>query len=250
MNKNNYYYRKLAQTFLYSDGSWRDIIDPKDPHDNIFTVDFILQLEDLLVEYYQKSCLADYQKEVLYSLLNDIRFCYPYKNQTEKRFVYNKVNEMLDLIYEASDDNIEIFYKSEYEKRYGRYLKFGCLKEFSYVLFSELLKEGFYGIEINISQDIYPLTLLYHSLEEMPDEHKNAFLTSECFLSTLSAIEVECPEVLQDNEIRNRFLTILRQNQYYFKNPQIVVGDGDYDIRTRIQNKILLRRLENLNKKL
>jgi len=246
MNKNNYYYRKLAQTFIFAEGSWKDIVDFGNPHDNIFTKEFILQLEDLLVEYYQQSCLEEEEKENVISLLNDIRFCYPYQNQAEKSFVYGKVNNMLDLTNEISNQYVIEFCKREYEKRYGRYLNFGCLKKFSYLLFSEFLKEGVCGVKNDISQDIYPLTLLFHSLDELSIEHKNVFLASQWFLSTLSAIEVECPEILNDSEIRNRFLSILKESQYYFKNPQSLDRDGDFDFRTRIQNKILLRRLEKI----
>lgn len=250
MSKNNYYYKTLAQSIIFSEDSWQDIVDPNEPHDNIFTQEFISALTSLLIQYDQDHCLEEKEKKRVLSLLNDLRFSYPYQTRTERKFIFADINDLIRFTNGIDDKQVNAFFRREYEKRYGRYFKFDCFKEVSYLLFSEVLKEGPEGIKFELSQDIYSLILLFHPIEDLSEEEIMILVLSNCFLSTVNALEVEYPSLLKDPIIRNRFLWILRKNRELFQDPNFKVSDEhDTDIRTRLQSKLLEKRLEGYSSK-
>ena len=110
MNKNNYYYRKLAQSIIFSEEPWREIPDFNDPHDNVYSTKFLRSLHQLLLFYERKACLEKEDIDRLQKMLSDIRFSYPYQSKTEKGEIYSLINEMIYMSNRMEDTGTDLFY--------------------------------------------------------------------------------------------------------------------------------------------
>lgn len=247
MSKNNYYYKKLAQAIIFSDSNWESIVDFNDPCDNIFCVEFLDALWNVLMEYEKKKCLEEAEKNNVAILLSDLRDLYPYETRTEKECIWEYINQLITLnnLICHDKDGVLLFCLEEYKKRYGSSQKCeftnGCM-----LVLRQLVSHDVKTMKEDIAYDIYPLTLLYHTIEELTPEHVENFLMSEFFISTLNALRVEYPSVLEDAEIRNRFLYILRKNREKFQTKNYGPLD-QHDLFFQMGNHQLLKQLERKN---
>lgn len=250
MNKNNYYYRKLAQSIIFSEEPWRKIIDFDDPHDNVYSTDFLLSLYQLLLFYERKSCLEKEDINQLQKLLSDIRFSYPYKSRTEKEDIYAIINEMIRMSNGISNSGIGKFYMEEYRKRYGVYAKLPFGKELLARYFAYYLDEEPRGIKKDLAYDIYSLTLLHHDIADLTQEHIDNFSLTDCYLSTLNALLEENKTLLMDPVIRSRFLYILKRNKRLLtkKGETVSTGNKNDDKMFERHNEFVLKKLEKLGK--
>lgn len=246
MNKNNYYYRKLAQSIIFSEESWQEIVDFEDPHDNVFSSDFLLSFYQLLLRYQRKACLEKADIDQLQQFLSDIRFTYPYSSRTEKEEIYSIVNEMIRMSNGIDDSGIGKFYMEEYRKRYGIYAKTSLGKDLLARYFAYYLDSEPRGIKKDLAYDIYSLTLLHHDIADLTQEHIDNFSLTDCYLSTLNALLEENRELLIDPVIRNRFLYILRRNKRLLreKGETISTGDKNDDRMFARHNEFVLKRME------
>lgn len=250
MNKNNYYYRKLAQSIIFSEEPWRKIIDFDDPHDNVYSTDFLLSLYQLLLFYERKACLEKEDINQLQKLLSDIRFSYPYKSRTEKEEIYAIINEMIRMSNGISDFGIGKFYMEEYRKRYGVYAKTPFGQKLLARYFAYYLDEEPRGIKKDLAYDIYSLTLLHHDIADLTQEHIDNFSLTDCYLSTLNALLEENKTLLMDPVIRSRFLYILKRNKRLLtkKGETVSTGNKNDDKMFERHNEFVLKKLEKLGK--
>lgn len=250
MNKNNYYYRKLAQSIIFSEEHWREIIDFDDPHDNVYSTDFLLSFYRLLLHYQKKSCLEKEDINQLQQFLSDIRFTYPYESRTEKEDIYAIINEMIRMSNGISDFGIGKFYMEEYRKRYGVYAKTPFGKELLARYFAYYLDEEPRGIKKDLAYDIYSLTLLHHDIADLTQEHIDNFSLTDCYLSTLNALLEENKTLLMDPVIRSRFLYILKRNKRLLtkKGETVSTGNKNDDKMFERHNEFVLKKLEKLGK--
>jgi len=246
MNKNSYYYRKLAQSIIFSDEHWRKIVDFDDPHDNVYSEEFLCSLYHLLLRYQRKSCLETVDINQLQQFLSDVRFTYPYSSRTEKEEIYAIVNEMIRMSNRMDDSGIGKFYMEEYKKRYGTYARTPLGKDLLARYFAYCLDEEPRGIKKDLAYDIYSLTLLHYDIADLSQEHIDNFSLTDCYLSTLNALLEENKGLLMDPIIRNRFLYILRRNKSLLseKREEISTGNKNDDKMFERHNQFVLRRLE------
>lgn len=251
MNKNNYYYRKLAQSIIFSEKSWKKIVDFSDPHDNVYEEEFLRSLYHLLLFYQRKDCLEKEDIDRLQIFLSDIRFTYPYQSRTEKENIYTMVNEMIRMSNGISDSGTGKFYMEEYRKRYGIYAKTAFGKDLLARYFAYYIDDEPRGIKLDLAYDIYSLTLLHHDIADLTQEHIDNLSLTDSYLSALNALESENVELLGNPIIRNRFLYILRRNQDLMsqKREEISTGNKNDDKMFEQHNQFVLRRLERIEKK-
>lgn len=251
MNKNNYYYRKLAQSIIFSENSWQEIVDPEDSFDNVCTTEFLLSLFRLLLFYHKKACLEKVDIERLQKLLSDIRFLYPYQSRTEKEEIYSLINTMIRMGNQIEDIGIGRFYLSEYRKRYGVYAKVPIAKELLACYYAYYLDDEPRGIKKDLSLDIYPLILLNHGVEELTTKYLEEFLLDDGYLSAVNALFAENKKLLFDSAIRKRFLYVLRQNKKLLTENREKISSGDKkdDEIFERHNAFVLQRLEKLERK-
>lgn len=241
MNKSNYYYKKLGQSFIFNEQNWHDIIDPTEPHDNVFSPEFLNVFHELLFEYYQLECLDPCDRSKIFQFLNDLRFDYPFQTKSEKREITLKVNEMISLGNQIGDTNALSFYLSEYQKRYGSYVTSPTFQRLLAYYFAIFVDEDPIDIKTDLGQDIYPLILLFHPIESLTSEHEEYFLLAQCFLSAVSVMIEEAPTLLQDPIIKKRFLYFLERNRCLA--PLSTSKEDNHDLLFRVQNKQLIKRL-------
>lgn len=247
MNKNNYYYRKLGQSILFSDMDWKDIVDENNSYDNIFCEDFLTNFHELLTIYQQKECLEKEEQNKLFLLLSDIRHDYPYQTKTEKETIFNKINDMIRLGNRMRDDGAFAFYLEEYQKRYGIYANGKKKLEEMIVYYYIYHVDGdMHMIKQDLASDIYPLALLFYPIELLSDEHINHLLLSDLLLSSINAVSIEYPEIISDDTIRNRFLWLLKKNKELLKTQCVSSGDYINDMNFKIQNHLLLKKLRRI----
>lgn len=247
MSKNNYYYKKLAQSIIFGELSWQEIVDLDDPHDNVYSEEFLTSLYHLLLSYQRKACLEREDIKKLQTLLSDLRFTYPYQSRTEKIEIYSMINEMIRMSNEISDSGIGTFYMEEYKKRYGVYAPTNFGKDLLAKYVAYYLDGEPRGIKKDLSQDIYPLTLFYYGIEDLTEEHMHNFSMSDCFFSTINALLAEQKEILNDTIIRGRFLTILRKNRELLNRKECESSGNEKDDKMfERHNQFILKRLERM----
>lgn len=244
MNKSNYYYKKLGQSFIFNEQHWLDIVEPTEPYDNVYCKAFLESFHELLDEYDSWQCLDSYDKRNLFVFLSDVRSNYPYQTRSEKKEIYLKINEMISSGNKIGDENVLAFYISEYRKRYGSYVKNPTLQKLIACWFASFVDQDPTDIKTDLGHDIFPLILLFHPIESLTREHEDHFLLNEYFLSTISAMIEEAPEILKDPEIKKRFLYFLEKNRSLA--PLSTSTEDNHDLLFRTQNKLLIKRLDRM----
>ena len=247
MNKSSYYYKKLGQSILFSEKEWREIVDDNDPHDNIFSEDFLKNFSELLSMYYKKECLEETEIKNLFILLSDLRTYYPYKTRTEKANIFEQINDMIRLGNRMKGKGAFAFYLEEYQKRYGIYgngkqnIEDFIVKYYIYCIDGDM-----HAIKQDLAADIYTLTLLFKRIEDLSETYIDNLLLSDLLLSTINAVSIEYPKIIQDSIIRTQFLWILRKNKELLKKNDVKSGDYINDMNFKIQNHLVLNRLQKI----
>lgn len=247
MSKSSYYYKKLAQSIIFSEKHWTEIVDPKDPYDNVYTEAFLISFYMLIMKYQKEACLEPEEIKKISILLSDLRLTYPYQSRTEKEEVIYCINEMIRLSNHITGSHIDDFYMEEYRKRYGIYAKTPFGKDMLARYWAYFIDEEPRDIKQDLSQDIYPLMLLFHGTEELTTDHLHAFLLTDCLFSTINALSCERRSILEDPIVRERFLYLLRKNKELLSSRTYESsGNENDDMIFKIQNQLVLRRLERM----
>lgn len=243
MNKNNYYYKKLGQAFLFDDRNWKEIVEFDDPYDNVYTEAFLKSFYHLLLEYQSKKCMEEEQQKRAITFLNEYRFSYPYQSRTEKEAVYSYLNDMNRLANTMNDKNVMKFYYEEFMKRYGVYFQSKFFQKFSVWFLSRFVFEGIESIKEDLANDVYSAMLLHYSAEEIgTDEH---LLLAYCTLSFINAMEAEEPHLINDEEIISRYINILEKNKRFLESSDYIYQEyNNDDAIFKIQNEMLLSKLK------
>lgn len=250
MNKNNYYYRKLAQSIIFSEEPWQEVVDVDDPHDNVCSSQFLLSLFQLLLSYERKACLEKDDIDRVQKLLSDIRFTYSYQSRTEKEEIYSLINEMIRMGNRMEDYGAITFYMEEYRKRYGVYARIPLGRDLLAKYYAYYLDGEPRGIKKDLALDIYPLILLHYGIQDLTTKYLDEFVLDDGYLSALNALLAENKTLLLDSTIRKRFLYVLRKNKKLLieKREEISTGDKKDDKMFERHNEFVLRRLEKLEK--
>ncbi len=244
MNKNNYYYKKLGQAFLFDDKNWKEIADENDPYDNVYTEQFLKSFYQLLLEYQFKKCLEEEQQKKAGAFLNEYRFSYSYQSRTEKEAIYSYINDMNRLVNTMSDKNAMRFYREEFRKRYGVYFNSVLFQNLYALFMSHCVFDGMESMKEDLANDVYSAMLLHYSVEEIgTDEH---LLLDYCTLGFINAVEIEEPKLLNDIEVLNRYIALLQKNKRLLENPDYAHQEGSNDDAIfKIQNEVVLTKLKN-----
>lgn len=242
MNKSNYYYEKLIQSFIFSDNSWKDIIDFDKPYENIYQSDFLKILSHVVLKYQKKECLESSQINALQIFLSDLRFEFPYQSQTEKESYWNVINNLIRISNQIGDQHAVDFYQAEIEKRYGIYRDSD--RELD-LLIRDLLKNP-REIKIDLANDIFSLGLFFEGIDQLPQDHIEFLTLNQDLFSTINAIMAENIKILLDPIIRNRFLYLLKKNQKIINSKSYVPIGTIFEERAfQVQNQLVLKKLES-----
>lgn len=243
MNKNNYYYKKLAQSIIFSYCNWKDVVDFDAKENNVFDWDFLKQLYSLVLYYEKMDCLDSHDVRNLQTLLSDLRFSFPYSSKEEKQKVYLFLNQMIDISNNFTGSGIYQFYKEEIKKRYAIYFHSKLLKE---VILSI---SDWDFVKDDLALDVDILAIFYHQPEEiLTNENVDFLLLNELLLSTINALTEECPMLLSDPVIHSRFLELLITNRDLLTNKNLKKRVRLENCTFEFKNQLVLNRLENIRK--
>lgn len=152
---------------------------------------------------------------------------------------------MIKLANEITGQNTLSFYYEEYKKRCVLYHQSEWLSRLSYIYYCHCLIEEEKWMKVDLQKNIFYLKPLFQSISEMDKENLDILLLSDYTLRTINIMSLERPDLLLDQEIRSRYISILEKNKELLQNQtDLKKEDLDTNLPFRIKNHIVLEKLK------